>query len=117
MPIPDWLKSQKVEAQFRVGEEEWQLINITLEDDQGQYAAPDDSEKGILHYIAHGQHPHGGEVFLIHWQESHGPLAGHTGIDTLWFQKREEGIAVRGTFFLDQSTDYGEISSATTLLR
>lgn len=116
MAVPDWLKSKKVEARFRVGEEEWQPIDIFLEDDQGRYASPDQSEEGNLRYIAQGQHPQGGEIFLIYWQESHGPLAGHTGIDTLWFQQKEGTIMTRGTFFLDRSAEYGEISSAARLL-
>ncbi|GAB4233067.1 MAG: hypothetical protein Kow0049_16340 [Stanieria sp.] len=49
--------------------------------------------------IACGNHPHGGEVLILHWLENKGPLEGYSGIDTLWFQQEDQHIGVRGTFF------------------
>ena len=81
----------------------------------GSYSTPNGNEAGILRCLTHGTHPDGGEVVFLHWKEKHGPLKGHTGVDTLWFQQRGQNIKVHGTFFLDDGSDYGEISSVNSV--
>ena len=109
MSVPKWLRKKAITARFRVAQEKWQPVTILLEENGGKYATPDGKETGIFQYLAHGNHPAGGEVLVLHWLEQKGPLAGNSGIDTLWLQQQKEAITVRGTFFLDQGNDYGEI--------
>jgi hypothetical protein len=109
MSVPEWLRAKEINARFRVGGENWQPVTIWLNEGGGKYVTPDDDEEGEFRYIAHGVHPQGGEVLVLHWYEHRGPLQGKTGIDTLWLRLQGEKIKVRGTFFLDQSPDYGEI--------
>lgn len=111
MQIPEWLKTKEITARFRVSQEDWQPVTILLDEEGGRYATPDGNESGILQYIAHGKHPLGGEVLVLHWLEEKGPLEGNTGIDTLWLRPLNNTIKVSGTFFLDHSHDYGEIVS------
>ena len=99
-----------------MGQQEWQPVVIVLDKSGGSYSTPTGNEEGIFNYITHGAHPEGGDVVILYWQEKHGPLKGHTGIDTLWFQQRDRNIEVRGTFFLDDGSDYGEISSVNSSL-
>lgn len=110
MSVPEWLRKD-ITARFRVGQEDWQPVTITLNKNGGKYVTPDGNESGTLQYVAHGKHPLGGEVLVLHWLEQQGPLEGNTGIDTLWLQPQEDAIKVSGTFFLDRSHDYGEIIS------
>lgn len=110
MSIPEWLREKEIIARFRVHKEDWQPVIILLQENGGKYLTPDGNEEGKLQYLAHGDHPSGGKVLVLHWLEHKGPLEGNTGIDTLWVQKQGEDIQVRGTFFLDHSYDYGEIS-------
>ena len=110
MPVPEWLRAKEITARFRVGEEDWQPVMILLNENGGKYVTPDGSEEGTFKYLAHGDHPSGGEVLVLHWLEHQGPLEGETGIDTLWLQHQDSTIKVRGTFFLDRSDDYGEIT-------
>ncbi|MBE9045503.1 hypothetical protein IQ255_14015 [Pleurocapsales cyanobacterium LEGE 10410] len=109
MSIPKWLRTKEINAQFRIGQDDWQPVAISLNEHDGRYTTPDGSESGTLQYVAHGNHPSGGEVIVLHWLEQQGPLAGNTGIDTLWLQPQGDTIKVCGTFFLDRSNDYGEI--------
>lgn len=113
MSVPKWLQTQEIMARFRTGREAWQAVTISLNENDGRYITPDGNELGTLHYIAHGKHPLGGEVLVLHWLEQKGPLEGNTGIDTLWLQPQDNGIKVCGTFFLDRThdgeIDYGEI--------
>ena len=109
MPVPEWLITKEIIARFRVGQENWQKVMILLNENGGKYVTPDGNEEGIFEYVAHGSHPSGGEVLVLHWREHKGPLEGQTGIDTLWLKPEGEAIKVRGTFFLDYSNDYGEI--------
>ena len=110
MSVPKWLRTKEIAARFRVSQEDWQAVTILLNENGGSYTTPDGNEEGTFQYIAHGDHPSGGEVLVLHWLEHKGPLEGHTGIDTLWLQPQGEEIKVCGTFFLDRSNDYGEIS-------
>lgn len=110
MLVPQWLRKD-ITARFRVSQEDWQPVTITLNENGGKYATPDGKESGTLQYVAHGKHPLGGEVLVLHWLEQQGPLEGNTGIDTLWLQPQGDEIKVSGTFFLDRSPDYGEIIS------
>lgn len=109
MSIPQWLRDQEISASFRVNQDDWQPVTILLTENSGKYFTPDGEEEGSFQYIAHGEHPLGGDVMILHWLEDKGPLEGNTGIDTLWFQQENGAIKVRGTFFLDRSHDYGEI--------
>ena len=109
MSVPEWLRKKEITARFRVAQEQWQPVKILLHENGGKYVTPDGKEAGIFQYLAHGDHPSGGEVLVLHWLEHKGPLKGNTGIDTLWLQQQGEAIKVRGTFFLDHSDDYGEI--------
>lgn len=111
MPVPKWLQQKEITARFRVAREDWQPITIFLNEDGGRYVTPDGGESGTLQYLTHAQHPLGGEVLVLHWLEQKGPLEGNTGIDTLWLQHQGNAIKVSGTFFLDRSEDYGEITS------
>ena len=111
MPVPEWLQQKEITARFRVAREDWQPITIFLNEDGGRYVTPDGSESGTLQYLTHALHPLGGEVLVLHWLEQKGPLEGNTGIDTLWLQHQGNAIKVSGTFFLDRSEDYGEITS------
>jgi hypothetical protein len=110
MPIPEWLRAKEIAARFRVDRDDWQPVTILLDENGGKYVTPDGQEEGTLQYIAHGKHPLGGDVAILHWREYKGPLKDRTGIDTLWFQQQDEAIKVRGTFFLDRTDDYGEIN-------
>lgn len=109
MAVPAWLRGRKISVRFRAGQEAWQPVFISLDENGGHYIAPSGKEEGTFRYIAHGFHPEGGEVVILHWKENRGPFSGQTGVDTLWFQRRGQDIDVRGTFFLDDGTDYGEI--------
>ena len=113
MSVPEWLRTQEITARFRVGQDDWQAVTISLDENDGKYTTPDGNEFGTLQYIAHGQHPLGGDVLVLHWLEQKGPLEGNTGIDTLWLQPQDNKIKVSGTFFLDRTNDramdYGEI--------
>ena len=113
MTVPQWLRSKEITARFRVGREAWQPVTISLNENEGMYITPDGSESGTLQYVAHGKHPLGGEVLVLHWLEQKGPLEGNTGIDTLWLQPQDDKVKVCGTFFLDRThngaIDYGEI--------
>lgn len=109
MKVPQWLRATEITAKFRISQDEWQPVTILLDEEGGKYATPTGEEEGIFNIIAGGIHPHGGEVLVLHWLENKGPLVGHTGIDTLWFQQKERQIEVRGTFFLDCGSEYGEI--------
>ncbi|MDJ0590556.1 MAG: hypothetical protein QNJ72_11250 [Pleurocapsa sp. MO_226.B13] len=109
MSVPEWLRTKEITARFRVGQEDWQAVTILLNENGGRYVTPDGNESGTLQYLAHGDHPLGGEVLVLHWLEQQGPLQGNTGIDTLWLQPQDEDIRVCGTFFLDRGHDYGEI--------
>ena len=111
MSVPEWLRTKEINARFRIGLEAWQAVTILLNKNGGEYITPDGSESGILRYVAHGNHPSGGEVLVLHWLEKKGPLEGNTGIDTLWLQPQGDAIKVCGTFFLDRTHDYGEIIS------
>lgn len=111
MSVPEWLRSKDITARFRVAQEDWQKVTILLNENGGTYTTPDGNEEGTLQCVANGSHPLGGEVLVLYWLEHKGPLAGQTGIDTLWLQAQSEGIKVCGTFFLDHSHDYGEIRS------
>lgn len=111
MSVPEWLRAKEIAARFRVEQEDWQEVTILLHEKGGKYVTPDGNEAGTFQYVTHGVHPSGGEVLILHWMEHKGPLAGQTGIDTLWLQQQGEVIQVRGTFFLDRSFDYGEIRS------
>ena len=111
MSVPEWLRNKEITARFRVASEDWQAVTILLDENGGKYVTPDGSESGALQYLAHGEHPLGGEVLILHWLEEKGPLQGNTGIDTLWLQPQGESIKVSGTFFLDRSCEYGEIVS------
>ena len=111
MKVPEWLKSTEIAAKFRIDRDEWQPVNIVLDERGGKYATPTGDESGTLNIIAGGSHPRGGEVLVLHWLENKGPFEGHTGIDTLWFQKKNEYIEVRGTFFKDCGSEYGEIKN------
>ncbi len=113
MAVPEWLRSKMISVQFRAGQEAWQPALILLDECGGSYTTLSGDEGGSLDYIAHGTHPRGGEVMILHWHENYGPLKGHTGVETLWFQPQDQGLNVRGTFFIDEATDYGEISGAT----
>ena len=99
-------------AQFRVGQEEWQAVTLWLDEMGGRYVTSNEAEEGRFAYIGHGAHPLGGDVVLLHWQELRGPLAGQTGIDTLWFRDRDWGVEARGTFFVDGDPLYGELAPA-----
>ena len=110
MPVPEWLRTKEITARFRVSQEDWQPVKILLNENGGKYVTPNGDEEGTFEYVAHGDHPSGGEVLVLHWLEHKGPLEGNTGIDTLWLQPQGEAIKVCGTFFLDHSQDYGEIS-------
>ncbi|MDJ0568840.1 MAG: hypothetical protein QNJ53_07300 [Pleurocapsa sp. MO_192.B19] len=110
MPVPEWLRTKEITARFRVSQEDWQPVKILLNENGGKYVTPSGDEEGTFEYVAHGDHPSGGEVLVLHWLEHKGPLEGNTGIDTLWLQPQGETIKVCGTFFLDHSQDYGEIS-------
>ena len=113
MSVPEWLRTQEITARFRAGQDDWQTVTISLNENDGRYITPDGNESGTLQYVAHGKHPLGGDVLVLHWLEQKGPLEGHTGIDTLWLQSQDKGIKVCGTFFLDRTHDgeieYGEI--------
>lgn len=111
MSVPEWLRTKEITARFRVGREDWQPVSIFLDEHGGKYVTPDGNESGTLQYVAHGKHPSGGEVLVLHWLEEKGPLQGNTGIDTFWLQSQGDGIKVRGTFFLDRTHDYGEMIS------
>ncbi len=110
MPVSQWLRTKEINARFRISQEDWQPVTILLNENGGRYVTPDGNEEGTLQYLAHGNHPSGGEVLVLHWQEHKGPLKGNTGIDTLWLQPQGNTIKVCGTFFLDRSHEYGEIS-------
>lgn len=110
MPVPEWLREKKINARFRVNQEDWQPVTILLNESGGKYTTPDGNEEGTFKYVTHGDHPLGGEVLVLHWLEYKGPLKGNTGIDTLWLKPQGEAIKVCGTFFIDYSDDYGEIS-------
>lgn len=110
MSVPEWFRAKEISARFRVDQDDWQPVTILLNENGGKYVTPDGQEEGTFQYIAHGEHPLGGEVIILHWREHKGPLEGNTGIDTLWLQQQDEVINVRGTFFLDRSYDYGEIT-------
>ncbi len=111
MTVPNWLRDKTINAQFRTHQDDWQLVQILLNERGGTYATPDGEEEGVFECLAAGNHPLGGSVLILHWLENKGPFAGNTGIDTLWFQEREKTIEVSGTFFADTSNDYGEIRS------
>lgn len=111
MKIPEWLRAKEIAAKFRISQDEWQPVTILLNEQGGKYITPTGEEEGTFNLIACGNHPHGGEVLILHWLENKGPLEGYSGIDTLWFQQEDQHIGVRGTFFLDRSNDYGEIIS------
>lgn len=112
MTVPEWLRSKEIAAQFRTHQDEWQVVNIYLDEKGGEYTTPTGDESGRFQCLAQGNHPDGGNVLILHWLEHKGPFAGKTGIDTLWFQQQGQTIKVRGTFFSDRGNDYGEISSA-----
>ena len=105
MSVPEWLRKKEIMARFRVAQEDWQPVTILLSEKGGKYVTPDGNEEGTFQYLAHGAHPSGGEVLVLHWLEHKGPLEGNTGIDTLWLQQQGEAIKIRGTFFLDRSND------------
>jgi hypothetical protein len=110
MPVPEWLRAKEITVRFRVARDDWQPVTILLDENGGKYVTPDGEEEGTFQYVAHGEHPLGGDVIILHWLEHKGPLKDHTGIDTLWLQQQNGAIKVRGTFFLDRSYDYGEIN-------
>jgi hypothetical protein len=110
MKIPEWLRAKEIAARFRTSQDEWQPVTILLNEQGGKYITPTGDEEGTFNFIAGGNHPNGGEVLVLHWLENKGPFVGHTGIDTLWFQQKGHQIKLRGTFFVDRGSDYGEIS-------
>ncbi len=111
MKVPEWLKSTEIAAKFRIDRDRWQPVTILLNEQRGTYKTPTGDEEGTFSIIADGNHPHGGEVLVLHWLEKKGPFVGNTGIDTLWFQQKERQIEVRGTFFVDCGNEYGEIKN------
>lgn len=110
MKVPEWLRTTEIAARFRISQDEWKPVTIFLNEQGGKYMTPTGDEEGTFNIIAGGIHPNGGDVLVLHWLENKGPFVGHTGIDTLWFQQKDQQIEVRGTFFVDCGSDYGEIS-------